>query len=264
MQASLQPTVDLDFSDDGAIAILTLDDLKRGNAMSPEMGDAFSGAVQRLKEHDKLRAAIVRGAGNNFSIGGSRDMLTHLGDPILTAEARHSFMLGFYDRWLTVLDIPVPVIAAMEGDCIGVAPVFACVSDIALADESANFHITFAALGLCPGMAMSYLVPKRVGAQQAAVLMVAGAPFSGRRAADCGLVARSVSKGTVHQEALALARQIAANDPATVRTLTQTLRVKRSQLQATLESDAARQAESFGTDEFRGQIARYLPHWYPQ
>jgi enoyl-CoA hydratase/carnithine racemase len=77
-----------------------------------------------------LHAAIVRGAGKNFSIGGSRDMLTQLGDPSMTAEARHTFMLGFYDRWLALLDIPVPVIAAIEGDCIGVAPVFACASDI--------------------------------------------------------------------------------------------------------------------------------------
>jgi enoyl-CoA hydratase/carnithine racemase len=254
--------VHLEFIDDGAIAIVTLDDPKRGNAMSPDMGDAFAAAVKRLKEHGELRATIIRGAGKTFSIGGSRDMLTHLANPSQSAEARRSFMLGFYDRWLNLLDIPVPVIAAIEGDCIGVAPIFACASDICIADETANFHITFAGLGLYPGMAMSYLVPRIVGAQRAAVLLVAGAPFSGREAAECGFVARSVSKGAVHEEALKLARQIAANVPGTVRALTETLRIKRSELQPVLESDAARQALSYATDAYRQRIAKYLPNWY--
>ena len=48
-------------------------------------------------------------------------------------------VLRFYDRWLTLLDIPVPVIAAIEGECIGVAPIFACASDIAIADDTAKF-----------------------------------------------------------------------------------------------------------------------------
>ena len=254
--------VKLSFTDSGAIAIITLNDPKLGNPMSPEMGDAFSAVVHRLKDLAEVRAVIVRGAGSHFSVGGHRDMLTKLADPAMSAEERHDFMLRFYDRWLSLLDIPVPVIAAIEGDCIGVAPVFACASDICLADESSNFQITFASLGLYPGMAMSYLVPKRVGQQQAAVLMVAGAPFSGREAGACGLVAKSVPKGKVHEEALMLARAIAANVPETVRILTQALRIKRSELQAVLESDASRQAASFGTKEYRQRIAAYLPNWY--
>src|SRR5215813_5580375 len=172
--------VQLSFTDGRAIAIIALNDPRLGNPMSPEMGDAFKAMVSQLKQLDELRAVIVRGAGQNFSVGGHRDMLTMLADPTMSAKTRHDFMLGFYDRWLSLLDVPVPVIAAIEGDCIGVAPVFACVSDICVADESANFQITFAGLGLYPGMAMSYLVPKLVGAQQAALLMVAGAPFSGK------------------------------------------------------------------------------------
>lgn len=109
---------------------------------------------------------------------------------------------------------------------------------------------------------MSYVVPKLVGAQRAALLMVAGAPFSGREAFEAGLVARSVSRGTVHDEALKIARQVAANEPTVVRPLTLALRFKRSELQPVLESDATRQAESYATAEFRKHIAEYLPNWY--
>lgn len=254
--------VQLSFTDGRAIATITLNDPQLGNPMSPEMGDAFTALVFQLRQLNELRAVIVRGAGQNFSVGGHRDMLTKLADPKMSAKARHDFMLGFYDRWLSLLDIPVPVIAAIEGDCIGVAPIFACASDICVADETANFQITFAGLGLYPGMAMSYLVPKLVGAQQAALLMVAGAPFSGKEAAECGFVTKSVPKGAVHEEALKIARQIAANVDGVTRPLTQALRVRRSELQPILESDATRQAESYSTKEFREQIAKYLPGWY--
>jgi enoyl-CoA hydratase len=254
--------VQLTFFDDGAIAIITLNDPKLGNPMSPEMGDAFRAVVERLKELGTLRAAIVRGAGKDFSVGGHRNMLTQLVDPSMTEKARHDFMLGFYDRWLMLLEIPVPVIAAIEGDCIGVAPIFACASDICVADETANFRITFSGLGLYPGMAMSYVVPKLVGSQQAALLMVAGAPFSGKNAAAVGLIAKSAAKGTVHEEALKIARQIAANAPTVVVPLILALRTKRTELQPVLETDATRQAQSYATREFRDRIAKYLPDWY--
>ena len=248
--------------DDGTIGIVVLNDPALGNPMSPEMGDEFRAIVERTKTLNNLRAVIVRGAGNNFSVGGHRDMLTGLAAPSMNEKARHDFMLGFYNKWLSMLEAPVPVIAAIEGDCIGVAPIFACASDVSVADETANFQITFAGLGLYPGMAMSYIVPKLVGAQQAALLMVAGAPFSGKEAFAAGLVAKSVPKGTVHDEALKIARQVAANEPTVTRPLTLSLRLKRDELQPVLESDAMRQAESYATAEFREHIEQYLPNWY--
>lgn len=248
--------------DDGTIGIVVLNDPDFGNPMSPEMGDDFRVIAERTKTLKNLRAVIVRGAGKNFSVGGHREMLTGLAAPSMSEKARHDFMLGFYDKWLSMLEIPVPLIAAIEGDCIGVAPIFACASDISVADETANFQITFAGLGLYPGMAMSYVVPKLVGAQQAALLMVAGAPFSGREAFDIGFVAKSVPKGTVHDEAMKIARQVAANEPTVVRPLTLALRFRRDELQPVLESDAMRQAESYATAEFRKHIGEYLPNWY--
>ena len=111
----------------------------------PEMGDAFREIVHELAGHKGLRAVIVRGAGGDFSIGGQRDMLVSLASDAMDAKTRRDFMLDYYDRWLSVIDIPVPVIAAIEGECLGVAPVFAFLSDIALADETTHFEITFAA-----------------------------------------------------------------------------------------------------------------------
>jgi enoyl-CoA hydratase/carnithine racemase len=68
---------------------------------------------------------VIRAEGKDFSIGGARQMLSGLAAPSLTFEQRNKFMLDFYQRWLSILDIPVPTIAAIQGECIGIAPVLA-------------------------------------------------------------------------------------------------------------------------------------------
>jgi enoyl-CoA hydratase/carnithine racemase len=159
--------VQLEFVDDGAIAVVTLNDPKFGNPMSPEMGDAFSGAVGEIRNDANVKAVIVRGVGKDFSVGGHRDMLIRLGSGAMTEQELHDFMLGFYNRWLPMLDLEVPVISALQGDCIGVAPVFACAPDIALADETLNLQVTFAGLALYPGMGLPWLIARKIGASRA-------------------------------------------------------------------------------------------------
>ena len=113
--SSSGPTVHLEIIDDGTIAVLTLDDFKGTNVMSQEMGDAFSRHIALLQKDATVRAVIIRGAGKNFSIGGHRDMLIGLGKPGRSEKELHDFMLDFYNRWLPVLDLPVPVLASASG-----------------------------------------------------------------------------------------------------------------------------------------------------
>ena len=93
--AAETPTVHLERMDDGTIAVLTLDDPKRANAMSPQIGDAFTQHVRSLINDTALRAVIVRGAGKDFSIGGHRDMLISLRDGTRSEKELHDFMLAF-------------------------------------------------------------------------------------------------------------------------------------------------------------------------
>src|SRR5580692_4736021 len=139
-----EPTVHLEFLDEGAIAVLTLDDSKGTNVMSPEMGDVYSRHITFILNDPAVKAVILRGSGKNFSIGGHRDMLIELGRAGRSEKELHDFMLAFYHRWLQILSIQVPVIAVLQGDCVGVAPIFACAADIAVADETLKLQITFA------------------------------------------------------------------------------------------------------------------------
>jgi 2-(1,2-epoxy-1,2-dihydrophenyl)acetyl-CoA isomerase len=255
-------TLHLEYLDGKSIAVITLDDAAHGNAMSPEMGDAFSRAVREIQKESSARAAVIRGAGKDFSIGGHRDMLIRLGNGSMTEQQLHDFMLAFYDRWLPMLDLEVPVISALQGDCIGVAPVFACAPDIAVADETLNLQVTFAGLALYPGMGLPWLLARKVGASRAALLTMSNLAVSGREAERLGLVERCVPAGQAFDEALRVARDIAASAPETVRLLKKNLGLQRGELQAELERNAAQQARDFRTDEYHARIAHYLPNHY--
>jgi enoyl-CoA hydratase/carnithine racemase len=255
-------TLHLEYLDGKTIAVITLDDPAHANAMSPEMGDAFSRAVREIRSEADVRAVLIRGAGKDFSIGGHRDMLTRLGNGSLTEPQLRDFMLAFYNRWLPMLDIEVPVISVLQGDCIGVAPVFACAPDIAVADETLNLQVTFAGLALYPGMGLPWLLARKVGASRAALLTMSNLAVSGREAERLGLVERCVPAGRVFDEALLVARDIAASGPETVRLLKKNLGIHRGELQAELERNAAQQARDFLTDDYRARIAHYLPNHY--
>jgi enoyl-CoA hydratase/carnithine racemase len=252
----------LEYFDQQAIAVITLNDPDHANAMSPEMGDAFSSAIREIKANAAARVALVRGAGKHFSIGGHRDMLIKLGNSDMGEAQLHEFMLGFYNRWLAMLDLEIPIISVMQGDCIGVAPVFACAPDIALADETLNLQITFAGLNFYPGMGLPYLLTRKVGASRAAFLMMGNVAVSGREAERLGLVERCVAAGTVFDEALKIAREIVASSPATVRLLKSRLGLRRADLQCELEANAAQQAKDLQTDDYRRRVADYLPNHY--
>jgi enoyl-CoA hydratase/carnithine racemase len=261
MQTSTK-TSHLEYVDDKTIAVITLDDPLHANAMSPEMGDAFSAAIGEIQSNAAARVAIIRGAGKHFSIGGHRDMLIKLGNSGMGEAQLHEFMLGFYNRWLPMLDLEIPFISAIQGDCIGVAPVFACAPDIALADETLNLQITFAGLNFYPGMGIPYLLARKVGANRAAFLLMSNIAVSGREAERLGLVERCVAAGTAYDEALTIAREIVASSSTTVRLLKSRLGLRRADLQSELESNAAQQAKDLQTDEYRRRVAHYLPNHY--
>jgi enoyl-CoA hydratase/carnithine racemase len=254
--------LNLEYFDQQAIAVITLNDPDHANAMTPEMGDAFSTAIREIQANAAARAVIIRGAGKHFSIGGHRDMLIKLGNSHMGESQFHEFMLGFYNRWLPMLDLEIPVISAMQGDCIGVAPVFACAPDIALADETLNLQVTFAGLNFYPGMGIPYLLRRKVGASRAAFLMMGNLAVSGREAERLGLIERCVPAGAVFDEALKIAREIVASSPSTVRLLKSRLGLCRTDLQSELEANAAQQAKDLQTDDYRQRVAHYLPNHY--
>jgi enoyl-CoA hydratase/carnithine racemase len=238
---------------DGSVATLAFDDTARKNAMTPELGDALCAAVAELRADASVRAVVLTGNGGAFSAGGDLRMLERLRSS--SREASRAFMLGFYARYLSILDLEVPTVAAIEGPAIGAGLCVALACDVLVVDEDAKLALNFAALGLHPGMGATYLVPRRVGPQRAADLLLTGRRFDGREAFAMGMAARAVPGARVREEATRVARAMADNAPLAVRALKRALGVEREALGAALAFEAEQQSISYASADLGEGLA---------
>jgi enoyl-CoA hydratase len=231
------------------VALVTLNDPERLNAMSEAMGGAISDAVAKLREDAGLRAVVLTGAGRAFSAGGDLDMLVRMaqagnadrGGPTRTAQ--RAFMARFYRMYLSLRDLPVPAIAAINGAAIGAGLCVALACDLRIVAREAKLGLNFTKLGIHPGMAATWTLPRIVGAAQAAELIYTGRIFGGEEAARIGLANRAVAREDTVPAALALAQEIAEAAPAAVRGAKRSLALsENAELGAQLDQEAAEQA----------------------
>jgi enoyl-CoA hydratase/carnithine racemase len=247
---------------DGAVVTLAFNDSARKNAMTPELGDALRDAVASLRADPSVRAVVLTGNGGAFSAGGDLRMLERL--RATTREDSRAFMLGFYARYLSILDLEVPTIAAIEGPAIGAGLCVALACDLCVVGEDSKLALNFVQLGLHPGMGATYLAPRRVGPERAAELMLTGRRFDGREAAAMGMVLRAVQASRVREDALAIARSIAANAPLAVRALKKAFAVDRTALDAALAFEAEQQSISYASADLAEGLAAAAQKRAPQ
>lgn len=198
---------------------ITLNRPEQRNAMAPELLGAFQQVIDSVKRDREIRCVIITGTGASFCSGADfRSSILERGD-----ELPHEASFGIYRPFLTILELGVPVIAAMNGHAIGGGFGLGLVCDMRVANRDARYGANFARLGLHSGMAVSYLLPRIAGVARAAELLFTGRLFSGAQAAEMGIANCAVEAGEVLERARALADEIAACAPAAVRMLKRSL-----------------------------------------
>ncbi|RMF21804.1 MAG: enoyl-CoA hydratase/isomerase family protein [Deltaproteobacteria bacterium] len=247
----------------GHIARITLNRPQERNAMTLEMGRELSDIVDRINGDDEVRVVVVRGAGSAFSSGGN---LKTLAAEAGLRDEGPEFGGGraFYRSFLSVRNLRVPSIAAMNGHAIGAGLCLALACDLRVAHERAKMGMTFVRLGIHPGMAATWTLPRLVGPARAADLLYTGRVITAAEALDLGLVNRVA--GDDFDEAVdALAGEIAGNGPIAVRALKETLAgtADRS-IEEAIEREADAQAMTFTTEDAREGLAAVLEKRTPQ
>ncbi|MUN39714.1 enoyl-CoA hydratase/isomerase family protein [Actinomadura litoris] len=197
------------------IAVLTLNDPGRRNAMSGEMTAAWKAAVAGLRADRDLRCVVVTGAGSAFTSGGDLSWLA--GGNAGTVPALRDRMLDFYRTWLSIRDLEVPTIAAVNGPAVGAGLCLALACDLRYAAERAKLLAPFTALGLHPGMAATWLLPEVAGLPLAREMLLTGRVLTGAEAATYGLVNQAFPADRLLAEALAAAERVAAQAPVATR-----------------------------------------------
>lgn len=207
------------YHSDRHIGVITLDRPDNRNSMTPELLAAFADATDAAIADGGARVVIITGTGRCFSAGADfRSQIQADGDDGGRTPQAHERSYAMYKPFLRVLDIEVPVIGALNGHAIGGGFGLSLVCDLRVAERDSLYGANFAKLGLHPGMAIGYLLPRLIGPARAAELLFTGRRITGAEAMDLGLVNRAVSGGeAVLAEAMALARDIAASAPVAVR-----------------------------------------------
>jgi len=146
-----------------------------------------------------------------------------------------------------------PVVAAINGPAIGAGLCLALACDVRIAAAGAKMGVTFVGLGLHPGMGATHTLPRLVGPQAAAKMMLTGEVISGSQAQRIGLVAEAVSADEEEGEAavaraIELAARMAAQAPVAVRATVRTLRLGTEDgLERALWREADAQAQSYAS-----------------
>ncbi len=236
------------------VVLLTLDHPDRRNAMSASMTASWSRVMAELAEDPDLRVLVVTGAGSAFCSGGDTSWIA--GEPDASVADLRGRMLPFYRAWLSVLDLDVPTVAAVNGPAIGAGLCLALACDLRFAAAGATLGAPFVRLGMHPGMAATWLLPDVVGAAHARDLLLTGRTVDADEALRMGLVSRVLEEDGFLDAVLDTAAGIAATAPVASRLTTRALRGGRhADLAAALQWEALAQPVTLATDDLQEGIA---------
>lgn len=199
----------------GGVGVLTLNRPDNRNSMTVELLDAFVDAVAEARSDTDARCVVITGKGRCFSAGA--DLTANLQKDGARPLQPHERSYAMYEPFLSVLDIEVPVIGALNGHTVGGGLGLALVCDIRIGNREAKYGANFARLGLHPGMAISYILPRVVGVSRAAEMLFGGELIDGAEAERIGLLSHAVDAQDVVPRATTLANRIAQNAPIAVR-----------------------------------------------
>ncbi|MAI80731.1 MAG: enoyl-CoA hydratase [Deltaproteobacteria bacterium] len=201
------------------VATITLNRPENRNSMTPDILSGLSDAVTQAREDFEVRCVIITGTGKSFCAGADFKSGLPLGDNAKEGQyiAPHDRTYRMYGHFLSILDIEVPTIAAMQGHAIGGGLGLSVVCDLRVANEDSRYGANFVKLGLHPGMATTYLLPRLMGVTRGIEFLLTGRIVSGTEAAEAGLVNYAMPGDQVLEKARELAAEIALAAPLAVR-----------------------------------------------
>jgi enoyl-CoA hydratase len=171
----------------GRVARLTIAREEKLNALDPETIAALTAAARALHNDAALRAVVLTGAGERAFIGGA-DIGTMLG---LDAAGGEAFITSLHEAIAAVRAIPVPVIARVNGYCLGAGLEVAAGCDLRIASTRAMFGMPEVKVGM-PSVIEAALLPRLVGVGRTAELVLLGENIDATRALAIGLVEKVV------------------------------------------------------------------------
>lgn len=194
---------------EGRVATITYNRPEALNAINGELRADLNAAWVTFREDDEAWVAIVTGAGRAFSAGADlRDNARPVGTTHWETPSMNSLESG--------IEIWKPVIAAVNGYCLGFACTLVAACDFVIASERAEFGFPEVRIGV-PTIQGAVRMPQKVGWQNAMELLLIGERVNAARAKEMGLVGKVVPHEQLMDEAKALAARLCKSAPLAVR-----------------------------------------------
>jgi 2-(1,2-epoxy-1,2-dihydrophenyl)acetyl-CoA isomerase len=197
------------FSIDSGIAVLTLNRPDRLNSFTQAMHLEVRDALARVQADKSVRVLLLTGAGRGFCAG--QDLNDRAVEPGAQGVDLGESVEKFYAPLvMTIKNLPMPVICAVNGVAAGAGANLALACDIVLAAKSASFIEAFCKLGLIPDTGGTWHLPRLIGPARATGLAMLGEKLSAEKAEQWGLIWRSVADDELMNEAMDMARHFAS------------------------------------------------------
>lgn len=207
---------------DGNVMVLTMNNPRRKNALTPTMIALMAEAWDEIDNDDGIRAAILTGEGSSYCVGGDLAdgwmVRGPKGDngsaPAPSGKSAGSIIS---EGLLLSRSLTKPLIAAVNGPCLGGGCEMLQQTDIRIAEEHATFGLPEAQLGLIAGAGSTVRLKRQIPYTKAMEMILTGDPLTAAEAYHFGLVGHVVPTGKSLDKARQIAARVAANGPLAVR-----------------------------------------------
>jgi enoyl-CoA hydratase/carnithine racemase len=203
---------------DGGVAVVTLSRPPH-NFVSTELMKGLADAFEAADADGAVRALVLQADGKSFCAGA--DFATP-SDPVATAPGA---IPALYEQALRLYSAQKPVIAAIHGAAVGAGLGLALAADFRIVTPEARFAANFVKLGFHPGFGISLALPRLIGEQKSALMLLTGRRIKGEEAFAWGLADELAPPAELRTQALRLAQEIAENAPLAVVATRNTLRL---------------------------------------
>jgi enoyl-CoA hydratase/carnithine racemase len=242
---------------DGPIASILLDRGERLNAWTPRMSHELWHAIERSNEDPGIGSIVLTGAGRGFCAGADISGFQR------QLDANEPLTPG--GDWVDLCRRSKPLIAAVNGACVGVGMTMILPFDIIVASERARFGMLFIKMGLVPELASTHFLVQRVGFAKATEICLSGRLYSAGELSGSGLYNGLVPPEELLPRALELASEIAANPDPQLRMIKELL--GRNGTEPDLKAVQAREheflARCYDTPEHREAVDAFVERRAP-
>ena len=188
------------------VLLLTLNRPASRNALATPLLEMIARELMGAADDDTIRCVVLAGNEKVFAAGADLGELER-------SDGKEPIAGPRWNAWACIAGFPKPLVAAVEGWCLGAGCELMLRCDIVVASENARIGQPETNLGIIPGAGGTALLPRLVGRAAALDMVLTGEPIHARRAYDLGLIARLARDGEALSDALTLASKLASRAP---------------------------------------------------